>query len=201
MHCTPEQYQCKLKKYCDTSDNDDTKIDWQLPHGQWMLGWVDGINTNINSVDVSAMIHGTIERGTLGYSSTAPARTMSDRPGNRYKFVNILKRGYCNETCDVNLENFCVSTHDGRFGANLTNNGANDAWRCGWIDFDWTWNQAIKTKKLIYGVTYNENEQEKHQEKNHKKFREISENNKCEEILTETIMEENRKMNNKCLRW
>ena len=68
----------KLKKYCDRSDYDNPKIDWQLSDGKWVSGWVNDINTNTMGVHVGAMINGIIKRETIEYSNAAPACSWFD---------------------------------------------------------------------------------------------------------------------------
>ena len=164
----------KLQKYCDRSDNDEkTNVDWRLICGRWVHGQVDSIDPTNRGVDCSAKVGGQILTPTLGYRRVAPAWTMSYRPGNKHRFVNILKHGYCSETCDVNLKNVDAWTQDEQRANVVTGyvdpyTDKTDIWRCGWIDFEWTWGEAIRRNEQMFGVTYNDqttqkaNEQEKH---------------------------------------
>ena len=105
----------KTKKYCDRSDNDNINIDWELTSGQWLYGQATGMDTYTMEIHVSAVMGSQVFRGKARYSNAAPAGTMTCRPGDRHKFSNILKHGYCSKTCDVNLKNFNVWTEDGRY--------------------------------------------------------------------------------------
>ena len=192
----------KVKKYRDNNDNEITTIDFKLLGGEWVYGQIDGIDTNKNKIHVSANMGDTISKGPVAYSYIAPARTMSYRPGNKQKFVNILKHGYCSETCDVNLENVYFGTEDGRIAHILCGsidehtsgiNIGDDMWRCGWIDFDLTWDQAIARNEEMFGVIYDiDNDKE---EKNDEMV--TNRDGKSEAKYNEKILESSDKENDK----
>ena len=177
-----------VEKYCDRTGNGYTNIDWQLSNGQWVNGWVERLDTNEEDVYVSANIGDKIERRIRGYEQVAPSCTMSYRPGNKDRFVNILKRGYCSETCDVNLKSFYVITEDGRC-ANIIKgyidgyvHDMDDIWRCGRIDFHWTWNEAIGRNETMFGVIYNDDDDNDNDQKEREK---ILENSNCDNEKSE----------------
>ena len=128
----------KLKKYCDNHENDHPTIDWEFDYGQWIIGRIESIDTQVH---VRAVFGGQTVRATVGCCNTAPPCTMAFRPANVGKFVNILKKGYCSETCDVNLKHFCCWSERGCIHLTLgeiQGQPPRDVWHCGWIDFDWT---------------------------------------------------------------
>ena len=164
------------------------------------------IDTNKRDVHVSAMIDGKIEKHLIGYRQVAPAWTMSYRPGNKHRFVNILKHGYCSETCDVNLKNFNVWTQNGecrnviRGNINGNVNDIDDIWRCGWIDFDWIWIEAMFRNKNMFGVIYDD-EATKTEEKSNEKILENSDTDilksNCKGIKAEKADKNNNENKNK----
>ena len=195
----------KMKKYCENSDNDNKDMDWRFPDGAWVCGQVDSIDPKEMEVYVSAMIGDKVVTQMVGYLHVSPTCTMSFRPGNEHRFVNILKRGYCSETCDVNLKNFYVCTEDGRYPNVVSgydddddedeNENESDIWRCGWIDFDWTWTEAIERNEAMFGVEKQKQTDEiaenKHALKNKKILENSDKNNEERKTETEAKNEEN----------
>ena len=74
----------------------------------------------------------------------APSGVMTYKPASIPKFLNVIKRGYLTETCDVNLRDVCVTTNLDLVANIITgyDYAHNDIWRCARIDFDWTWQEA-----------------------------------------------------------
>ena len=164
------------KRSNNINNNDQKQIDWERLSGEWVYGKVDNIDRKEMDVHVHvrSKMDGKTVHGINCYGQVAPAGTMSCRPGNTRKFVNILKHGYCNQTCDVNLKNVNFWIDDERY-ANIIYGfwneddiefEMNDIWRCGWIDFNWTWNEAIDKNEQMFGETSDDlDEKEKRNEK------------------------------------
>ena len=161
----------EVKKYCDKNSNKNTnrnkRLDWQRALGQWMYGTVDNIDKKKKWIHVRAKMGHKNVRSTNSYGQVAPVGIMTYRPGNKHRFVKVLKHGHCNETCDVNLKTFNIRTKDGAGRSRYANiiygfldenstKIANDIWRCGWINFDWTWNEVIYRNGQGFGVTYDD---------------------------------------------
>ena len=162
----------KVKKYCDKSNDDNRNIDWELADGQWVHAWIDDIDSNMRQVHLGAKV------GDRNVRGKPAACSMSFRPGNRSKFVNILKHGYCSESCDVNLKNCSFWLESGRpahlihcfedentFEENTnedTKNGngngninKGDIWKCGWIDFEWALRDTACRNHVVFDTNIN----------------------------------------------
>ena len=108
--------------------------------------------------EYSASAHLTVKYGTpsrefecfeVCYSAIGPPYAMSCRPANIHKFVKILKRGYCGETCDVNLKDHGCLLDISADYSDDDEELEQDIWQCGWIDFDWTWKEAVKKNEMM----------------------------------------------------
>ena len=128
-------------------------VDWRMDsNGCWVCGAIESTDVYLDYEKVFLATVGTDEKKIYQYvkwHQVAPSGRMTRRPANMERFVNILKRGYFSEVCDVNLKDFCfLSTSGDRYinlvsNVNEENQENEDIWRCGWIDFDWTWEQMV----------------------------------------------------------
>ena len=130
-------------------------IDYRMSNGYWVRGTV----YRSNSRDTSVIVSSDVDRSEIyqlqdkGSRHTATYGRISGRPANMQRFLNILKHGYFSEVCDVNLKDFYFWASDNTY-VKLIENNDQDMWRCGWIDFDWTWNEMVKQNNMIFGVDY-----------------------------------------------
>ena len=132
-------------------------IDWKMSNGRWVFGKLKSIYSRKLEACVCAIVDGIEYEEQVGSFQIAPVGRMIGKPASMNRFVNILKHGYFSETCDVNLRNFyfCVSK-DTQQVAKLIGNYTydEDIWRCGWIDFEWTWKEAIAKNESVFGVNF-----------------------------------------------
>ena len=153
---------CEMEKYCNNYNRKKTGlcngrayVDWMCPNGYWYNGAVTNINSFDGCITVKSNVYyGEVTGKMLDYSKVAPCNMMRNRPCNVNRFKNtIIKRGYCNQACDINISKFLMEQHMTQIGDDrvearnswfdLKRGGwfgrcVGDVWLCGKIKFDWT---------------------------------------------------------------
>ena len=134
-------------------------VDIRMENGLWTSGFLEYVD---DCDDTMATTYSSVNGFCYSYSAKdiriAPLGTMTNRPGNISRFVTILKHGYFSATCDVNLKDIYCEVGDeffhlisGRtddsnadFEPDVNGNtDSQDIWVCGWINFTWTWHEAL----------------------------------------------------------
>ena len=131
-------------------------VDWRHSNGFFYYGPVTGINTFSQCISARALGNNPTSRSGIVWWEAAPYHNVAYRPCNKNRFKNtIIKRGYYNETCDINIS---------KFGETVVNNEKStyewfhikhgfvdlsamtsipDCWVCGKINFFSTLNNAV----------------------------------------------------------
>ena len=155
-----------MEEYCHNSKkkglcNGRAYVDWIYANGFWYSGHVTDINSFGREISASSRNGPTVR--VFDHSNVAPFQSMTNRGCNLHRFKNtIIKRGYCNQTCDINISKFSfVASSNGNYNQSSNSNVlfditrgfvhqrdiAIDVWICGKIKFDWILeNTLVKTK-------------------------------------------------------
>ena len=149
-------------------------IDWRMANGQWVSGEIDDIDMNDSVVNVTSKVDGIRYWSTLEPWEIASHGRMVHRPGNISRFINVLKHGYFSAACDINLKQFSWIVNDREFNiiSGYVEDTNIDIWQCGWIDFDWTWKEAVKRNEYFtknHHENFPENSENSKSSKNFKK--------------------------------
>ena len=70
------------------------------------------------------------------------------------------------------MKNFDAWTHNQQWSHIICNIldddiDMDDIWRCGWIYFEWTWNETVLRKKKMFVVIYDDEEKHSQEKTNH----------------------------------
>ena len=135
----------EMEDYCSNNKrkalhNGFVYIDYRSVFGFWYFDSVTSIDTYTQRILASTC------SVPLDCLQVAPYKSMTFRHCNKNKFTNkILKRGYLNETCDINISKFAfVSTKNCNLKFDLSRGHVdsseilNDLWICGKINFRMT---------------------------------------------------------------
>ena len=151
----------QLKNYCarriNSSSTLEAMIDVERAPQCFKYGYVTNVNNFKKVIDTEVPLSNGHMLAIPGCSSrqVAPFRSMTFRPCNLNRFKNnIIKHGYCGETCDINLSKYSVPYIDHNnintttqlihFGRGLLStsapldyeNNSKDFWACCKIDWD-----------------------------------------------------------------
>ena len=111
-----EEYCNNMKRKAPAASYDrDVLVDWSCTNGYFFFGPVTNMDSFRRCISartaISSSIYGTRTgvniRSGIFYWEAAPYKSITHRPCNKSRFVNtIIKRGYYNETCDINISSF-----------------------------------------------------------------------------------------------
>ena len=157
----------EMAEYCNNGKLQ-VSVDYEISIASFFSGTVTGLDSVKQCASITAMISGLGGTTNLHFSNVAPYKSLTHHPCNKNRFKDtIIKRGYYNETCDINISKFCDmlrnsdTNNDERFDfvrgfvGPATNEIATtpDCWVCGKINFDYTLSNAVSyTREKIKGL-------------------------------------------------
>ena len=138
----------EMEEYCTNSrrkalHDGSVFVDWRSASGFWYFDSVTNIDNYGQRISVGKC------SSPLNCSRVAPYQSMTFRHCSTNEFTNkIIKRGYLNETCDINISN-CSFSSNGNLKFDLVRGFVgeseilNDLWICGKINFRMTLDNSI----------------------------------------------------------
>ena len=149
----------EMEEYCNSNKRKGLHdgrvyVDWMSTNGYWYHGPVTNINPFDGYISASST-HGPT--ASLHHARVAPYRSMFERGCNTNRFKNtIIKRGYCSQGCDININKFSFVTSTSissnsnvlfDITRGFVHGDCIDIWVCGKINFDYTLeNTWVKTQ-------------------------------------------------------